>query len=409
MKLYHERCAGLDVHSALVVACVRIAAAGGEATYKVCSFATSTKALLELSDWLSSHGCTHVVMESTGVYWKPVWHVLEGQFELVLANAMHVRNIPGRKSDVNDATWLAELLAHGLIRGSFVPPLSIQELRDLTRTRTQLVREQGRHTQRIQKLLEDANLKLTTVFSDIMGKSGRAVLEAIMAGETDPERLADLTHGRLKAPRAALVEALRGRVTPHHRFMLRLHLQQSDALEEAIGQIEGRIGEVIAPFRAAVELLITIPGVSHTVARVIIAEIGDQMSRFPTAGHLLSWAGLSPGLNQSAGKTLSTRTRRGGWLKTTLVQAAWAATRKKDSYLHSQFLRVKSRRGPKKAILAVASSILTAVYHMLTNGVEYHDLGPNYLDRRDKAQIAKRLTRRLRALGYEVQINNPAA
>src|SRR5262249_21549427 len=332
MKLHHERCAGLDVHLKIVVACMRIAAAGGEATHEIRSFATTTKSLLDLLDWLSSHGCTHVVMESTGVYWKPVWHILEGHFELVLANAMHVRNFPGRKSDVNDATWLAELLAHGLIRGSFVPLPAIQELRDLTRTRTQLIHEQRRHTQRIQKLLEDANLKLTTVFSDLMGRSGRAVLEALVSGESNPERLADLTKG-LKAPRAELLAALHGRVTRHHRFMIKLHLTQWDALQEAVREVEDRIGEAIQPFRAAVQLLITIPGVGERVAWVIIAEIGDDMSRFPTAGHLLSWAGLSPGLNQSAGKTLSTRTRRGGWLKTTLVQAAWSATRTKDSYL----------------------------------------------------------------------------
>jgi transposase len=404
MKLYHERCAGLDVHSNLIVACARIAVPGAEATVETRSFGGSMTALLALSDWLSALGVTHVVMESSGVYWKPVWHVLEGHFELVLANAMHVRNMPGRKSDVNDATWLAELLAHGLVRGSFVPPIAIQGLRDLTRTRKQLTREAAQHTQRIQKVLEDANLKMASVFSDIMGASGRAVLQAIANGEQDPERLADLTRQRLKAPRGEIVEALRGRITAHHRFLIKLHLQQIKATEAAVDLVESRLGEVMAPFRAAEQLLSTIPGVSETVARVIIAEIGDDMSRFPTAGHLRSWAGLSPGLNESAGKKLSTRTRRGGWLKTTLVQAAWCATRKKDCYLRSQFARIKSRRGPKKASLAVAASILTAAYHMLKTGAEYHDLGPAYLDNRDKRRVTKRLVNRLRSMGFSVEL-----
>jgi len=404
MKLYHERCAGLDVHANLIVACIRVALAGGEAEYETRSFAANTKQLLALADWLGERRVTHVVMESTGVYWKPVWHVLEGHFELVLANARDVKNLPGRKSDVNDATWLAELLAHGLVRGSFVPPAPIQELRDLTRTRKQLTREAAQHMLRIQKVLEDANLKMTSVFSDIMGASGRAVLEAIVSGEGDPERLADLTRGRLKAPRAEIVEALRGRIKAHHRFLIKLHLQQITATEATIDELESRLGEVMAPFRAAEKLLSTIPGVSETVARVIIAEIGDDMRRFPSAGHLRSWAGLSPGLNESAGKKLSTRVRRGGWLKTTLVQAAWCATRKKDSYLRSQFARIKARRGPKKAILAVAGSILTATYHMLKTGAEYHDLGPAYLDQRDKRRVTNRLVKRLRSMGYSVEL-----
>jgi transposase len=404
MKLYHERCAGLDVHSKLVVVCVRIAAARDEATYETRSFGTSTKALLALSEWLSECRVTHVAMESTGVYWKPVWHVLEGHFKLVLANAMHVHNMPGRKSDVNDAAWLAELLAHGLIRPSFVPPAAIQELRDLTRTRKQLTREAAQHTLRIQKVLEDANIKMPSVFSDIMGASGRAVLQAMANGESDPERLADLTRGRLKARRGDIVEALRGRLTRHHAFLVRLHLEQVKATEKVIDLVESRIGEALAPFRAAVRLLNTIPGISDIAAAVVIAEIGDDMSRFPTAGNLRSWVGLSPGLNESAGKSRSTRSRRGGWLKTTLVQAAWCATRKKDCYLRAQFARIKARRGPKKAILAVAASILTAAYHMLKTGVEYHDLGPDYLDGRDKQSVARRLVARLQRLGYSVDL-----
>jgi transposase len=299
-------------------------------------------------------------MEATGVYWKPVWHVLEDHVTLVLANAMHIRNIPGRKSDKNDATWISDLLALGLIRSSFVPPAPIQELRDLTRTRKQFVRERARHMQRIQKTLEDANVKLTEVISDILGTSGRAILTALVAGETDPERLADLTSTRLKATRAELVEALHGRVTAHHRFILNLHLTHIAALDIAVADVEARIREALAPFRAAVSLLMTMPGVSETAAAVILGEIGDDMSKFPNTGHLLSWAGLCPRLDESAGKRRSTRIRQGApWLKTTLVQIAWPAARKKHSYFQAQFLRLKSRRGPKKAIVAVAASMLT--------------------------------------------------
>jgi transposase len=339
------------------------------------------------------------------VYWKPVWHILEGQFTLVLANAQHIRNVPGRKSDVNDATWIADLLAHGLIRSSFVPPAPVQALRDLTRTRKQLVGEIARHTLRIQKTLEDANLKLTRIVSDILGTSGRAILRALIAGETDPARLADLTTGRLKATRAQLMEALHGRVTAHHRFLIELHLTQIEALETAVQKLERHLGDALAPFRAAVDLLKTMPGLSETAARVLVAEIGTDMTRFPTAGHLISWAGLCPRLDVSAGKRHSTRIRHATpWLKTTLIQGAWAATRKKDSYLHAQFVRLKSRRGPKKAIVAVAASMLTAAYFMLRDGVEYADLGGTYFAHRDVEETKKRLLRRLRDLGVVVEV-----
>lgn len=404
MEVMYARCAGLDVHAATVVACVRIAT-GPAVTYAHRTVSTTSRGLLELADWLTGYGCTHVAMEATGVYWKPVWHVLEGALTLVLANAMHIRNVPGRKSDMNDATWIADLLAHGLIRSSFVPPAPVQHLRDLTRTRKQLMGEIARHTLRIQKTLEDANLKLTHVMSDVMGTSGRAILTALVAGETDPEQLADLTRGRLKAARADLVDALHGRVTDHHRFMIQLHLTQVDALREAVATIETRVGDTLGPFRAAVSLLTTMPGLSETTARVLIAEIGTDMTRFPTVGHLVSWAGLCPRLDESAGKRRSTRTRRSApWLKTSLVTAAWAASRKKDSYLRSQFLRIKSRRGAKKAILAVANSMLSAAYVMIRDGVEYHDLGPHHFAQRDKDQATKRLIQRLRDLGVEVEV-----
>jgi transposase len=404
MEVLYARCAGLDVHAASVTACVRIAA-GTEVTYQHRTVATTTAGLLEVHDWLAANGCTHVAMEATGVYWKPVWHVLEGAVTLVLANAMHIRTVPGRKSDTNDATWIADLLAHGLIRGSFVPPRPIQELRDLTRTRKQLVGEIARHTLRLQKTLEDANLKLTHVVSDVLGVSGRAILKALIAGETDPTRLADLTTGRLKASRAQLIAALHGRVTTHHRFLLDLHLTQIEALETAVRKLEGHVGETLAPFRTAADRLTTMPGVSTTVARVLIAEIGVDMTRFPTAGHLVSWAGLCPRLDESAGKRRSTRIRHATpWLKTTLMQAAWAAVRVKEGYLRAQFLRLKSRRGPKKAIVAVAASMLTAAYFMLRNDVDYHDLGGRYFTDRDKTQLTRSLIRRLRDLGVEVEI-----
>lgn len=404
MEVLYPRCAGLDVHARSVTACVRIAS-GPDVTYQHRTVPTTTRGLLELGDWLAAAQCTHVAMEATGVYWKPVWHILEGQVTLILANAMHVRHVPGRKSDMTDAAWIADLLAHGLIRSSFVPPAQIQALRDLTRTRKQLVGEIARHTLRIQKTLEDANVKLTHVVSDTLGVSGRAILKAVIAGETDPERLADLTKGRLKASRAQLVEALHGRVTAHHRFLLDLHLGQIEALDAAIAKLEGHMGEAMAPFHSAVSLLTTMPGLSDTAARVLIAEIGDDMSRFPSPGHLVSWAGLCPRLDVSAGKRHSTRIRHATpWLKTTLIQAAWAAARKKDSYLHAQFLRLKTRRGPKKAIVAVAASMLTAAYFMLRDGVEYHDLGGRFFTQRDKQETTKRLLRRLRDLGVEVEV-----
>ncbi len=404
MEVLYPRCAGLDVHAKSVVACVRIAS-GATVGYEHRTVATSTRGLLELAEWLTAQGVTHVAMEATGVYWKPVWHVLEEHVTLVLANAMHIRNIPGRKSDKNDATWIADLLALGLIRSSFVPPAPIQELRDLTRTRKQLVREITRHTQRIQKTLEDANLKLTETISDILGTSGRAILNALVAGETDPARLADLAQGRLKATRGQLLDVLHGRITAHHRFMIKLHLGQITALETAVADLEARIGEALAPFRAAVSLLTTMPGLKDTAAAVLVAEIGTDMSQFPSAGHLVSWAGLCPRLDESAGKRRSTRTRQGApWLKTTLVQVAWTAARKKDSYFHAQFLRLKSRRGPKKAILAVAASMLTDVYFMLRDGVEFHDLGDQYFVHRDKERLTNRLLQRLRDLGVEVEV-----
>jgi len=403
MEVIYRRCAGLDVHKETVVACVRIANHGAP-TQEVRTFTTTTSGLLGLVDWLDGYAVEHVAMEATGVYWKPVWHVLEGHFELILANAAHVKNVPGRKTDVNDATWLADLLAHGLIRASFVPPIAVQNLRALTRTRKQFVRERSAHIQRIEKVLEDANLKLGVVLTDIMGKSGRTVLQAIVEGHTDPEWLITLVSLRVKASRAEVLEALRGRITAHHRFMLKLHLEHIDALDHAIATIEQEVGAGLEPFRHAAQLVNTIPGMSSTASHVVVGEIGIDMTRFATPAHLLSWACICPRNDESAGKRRSTRLRRGGkWLKTTLVQSAWAAVRVKGSYLQAQFHRIRARRGAKKAIIAVAASMLTAIWHMLRHGTEWRELGAAYFDRADAKKTATRLIRRLQQIGYTVQ------
>src|SRR5215470_1553465 len=405
MEVLYPHCAGLDVHKETVVACVRHMV-NGAVTRDVRTFGTTTKDLLALSEWLASQGCTHVAMEATGVYWKPVWHILsDGDVTLVLANAAHVKNVPGRKTDVNDATWLADLLAHGLIRGSFVPDAQTQELRALLRTRKQFARERSSHVQRLQKTLEDANIKLDGVISDIIGLSGRRMIEALIAGESDPETLAALAHRRIKAPPAALREALRGRVTDHHRFLLQLHLQHIDALDDAITAIDREVNVQVEPFRAQVLLLTTIPGVSDLSAYVIRAEIGGDMSRFPTVGNLISWAGFCPRNDESAGKRRSNRMRKGApWLKTTLTQCAWAAAPKNGSYLQAQFHRLRARRGAKKAIGAVAASILTAAYHMLKTGTLYQDLGADHFVRRSKTTHTQRLVKTLEHLGYAVDL-----
>jgi transposase len=410
MEVLHPHCAGLDLHKDTVVCCVRHMVAG-KVTAEVKIFRTTTHELMTLSDWLSAEGVTHIGMEATGVYWKPVCHILsDGEFELVLANAAHVKNVPGRKTDVNDAAWLADLMAHGLIRPSFVPDEPTQQMRDLLRTRKQFVRERTGHTQRIQKTLEDANIKLDSVISNIVGISGRRMVDALIAGQTDPEALAALADGRLKAAPAELEASLHGRMTAHHRFMLRLHLDQFDALDAAVARIDKEVDANVGPFLAAIQMLTTIPGVSSLSAEVIVSEIGIDMSRFRTEGHLISWAGLCPKNDESAGKRRSNRMKKGApWLKTTLIQCAWAATRTKGTYLHVQFLRLRSRRGAKRAIGAVAASILTAAYHMLKNGTLYEDLGASHFDNREKGKQVLRLVNRLQNLGFVVQIIPVAA
>jgi transposase len=396
------------VHKDMLVARVRCVSDPPHDEVK--SFSTTTSALLDLNDWLTEHAVTHVAMEATGVYWKPVWHLLEEHFQLVLANAQHIKNVPGRKTDVKDASWIADLLAHGLIRSSFVPPAPIQELRDLTRTRKQLVREIAQHNLRIQKTLEDANVKIGSVLTDVMGKSGRAILAALIAGESDPEKLAELAQGNARKKRAELVEALRGRIRPHHRELLRIHLNLIQALNQALADVDRRVGKTLAPIKHCARLLRSLPGVSDLTAQVMVAEIGVDMARFATASHLISWAGLCPRNEESAGKRRSTRVRKGApWLKTALVSAAWAAARTKNSYLQAQFLRLKARRGAKKAILAVAASMLTAAYHMLKNGVEYQDLGADHFTRRDRSKAIQRLVHRLNDLGCDVQLTPQSA
>ena len=416
MEVIHKRVAGLDVHKATVVACVRLMS-NRKVSRDCRTFATTTEGLLALLAWLTECRCTHVAMEATGVYWTPVWKILsEGAFELIVANAAHIKQVPGRKTDMNDAMWIADLLACGLIRASFVPEEEIQELRSLMRTRKQLVREQTRHAQRIQKTLAEANIRLDTVISDTLGVSGRRIIEAMIAGVRNPHQLAALAHRGIKASPKELHDALHGRLTNHHRFLLQLHLAQWDAADAGIQhidrEVDGRIehmdeatqdGQV--PFRALILLLCSIPGVSVLSATTILAEIGRDMSRFPTAGHLVAWAGLCPGQNESAGKRKSSRLRKGApWLKTMLVQCAWAAKRQKNSYYAAQFHRLKSRRGPQKAICAVAASILTAVYHMLNDGTSHQDLGADYFDRRSPEAKARRLVAQLSRLGFEVQL-----
>jgi transposase len=405
MEVLYSKCAGLDVHKDTVVGCIRIHQ-GAQGELKVRTFRTTTKALLELSDWLSEHEVTHVAMEATGVYWKPVWHVLDGTFEQVLANAMHIKNVPGRKTDVNDAQWIAELLAHGLIRASFVPPTSIQDMRTMMRTRKQLVRERAQHVQRIQKTLEDANIKIASAISDVTGVSGRAILRAIIDGKTNPTDLLGVTTGRLKASREELQEALRGRIRTPHRFLLKLHLEQIEGLEKSIADVDEEVGALLEPFRTKCKRLTTIPGISDVMAEVIVSEIGIDMSRFPTPGHLISWAGLCPRNDESAGKRRSTRLRMGApWLKTNMVQAAWSAARCKNGYLPAQFHRIKRRRGPKKAIIAVAGSMLTAAYFIIRDDVDYRELGSTHFQRTvDRDKAASRLLKRLKTLGFNVEI-----
>lgn len=414
MEVIHESVAGLDVHKESVVGCVRIADAG-RVRRECRTFGTTTEELQALLAWLQACQCSQVAMEATGVFWMPIWKVLsDGDFALIVANAAHIKAVPGRKTDMNDATWLADLAAFGLIRASFVPEEDVQELRTLMRTRKQVVREQTRHAQRIQKTLTEANIKLDSVVCDIMGVSGQRMIRAMIEGVRNPAKLAALAHRGVKASAKQLYDALHGRLTDHHRFLLGLHLGQWESLEAALGTIDQEVAERLArldaevrpgeaTFSGLIRLLATIPGVSTLAARTILSEIGRDMSRFPTAGHLVAWAGMCPGQNESAGRRRPSRLRKGApWLKTMLVQCAWAAKRKKDSYYQAQFLRLRSRRGPQKAICAVAASILTAIYHMLRTGTVHHDLGAGHFEKRAVADKLKHHVQKIAKLGYEV-------
>jgi transposase len=407
MQVLHERCAGLDVHKKTVVACVLTPDGQGGWGQEIRTFGTMTVDLLALSDWLLACGCTHVALESTGDYWKPVFNMLEGTCEVLLVNAQHVKAVPGRKTDVKDAAWLAELLQHGLLRASFIPPVAQRELRDLTRYRSTFIQERVTLINRVQKLLEDANIKLAAVASDIMGVSGRAILAALLAGHTDSKALAELAKGRLRSKRDQLASALEGRVKPHHRFVLTELLSQIDSLDETIARFDAQIQDICGPVEEAVGLLDTIPGVARRTAEMLVAEIGTDMTRFPSADHLASWAGVAPGNHESAGKRTSGKTRKGNrFLRTTLIQAAHAAARTKGTYLNAQYRRLATRRGKKRAIMAVAHSILVMAYYMIQRREPYRDAGADFFDHLQPEHTARRLVKRLESLGYHVTLQS---
>jgi transposase len=411
MDTLYSRCAGIDVHKGNVVVCVRGGDRPGQVFEEIRTFSTMTRDLLALADWLAGHGVTHVAMESTGVYWKPVFNLLEGSVQVILVNAEHIKTVPGRKTDVKDCQWIAQLLQYGLLKASFVPPAPIRELRDLTRQRTQLIGERSAAANRIQKVLEDANVKLASVATDVLGVSGRDMLEALIAGVSDPEQLADLARKRLRQKIPALRLALQGRVTEHHRFLLRMHRDHVNHLEELIGRLGVRIEEALAPFAQAQERLMTIPGVSQRVAETVLAEIGPNMEQFPSDGHLASWAGMCPGNNESAGKRRSGRTTKGNrWLKQMLVQAAWAASHTQGTYLAAQYRRLARRRGRKRALVALGHTLLVIIYHVLKRGTTYAELGPDFLDRLEPERLTRQLVKRLEALGHKVTLEPaPAA
>jgi transposase len=401
MEVIHKNCAGLDVHKKVVVAAILVEGRAKE----IRSFGTMTADLLGLSDWLMSCGVTHVAMESTGEYWKPIFNILENNFEVMLVNAQHISKVPGRKTDVSNAEWIADLLRHGLLTPSFIPPVGQRELRELTRFRSTFVKERATLVNRVQKVLESANIKLASVASDVVGVSGRAMLEAIIAGTATPQQMAELSKGRLRNKREELSRALEGRVKPHHRFVLTELLSQIDGLEETIARFNQEIEEYCRPFEEAVVLLDTIPGVARETAENIVAEIGTDMSRFPTANHLASWAGVAPGNNESAGKKRSGRTRQGNKpLGVALNQAAHAAAHTKDTYLSAQYHRLAGRRGKKRALVAVAHSILVISYFMIQRHMPYCELGSDYFDKRRPETTAKRLVSRLEHLGYQVSL-----
>ena len=405
MDVVHSRCCGLDVHKGSVVACVLVSDPSGPPHREIRTFGTYTNQLLALADWLADQGVTHIALESTGVYWKPVWNLMEDRFALLLVNPRHIKAVPGRKTDVLDAEWLAELLRYGLLKASFVPDRAQRELRELTRYRTSLINERSAAINRVKKTLEGANIKLASVASDVMGLSGRQMLAAVVEGATDPNALANLAHGKLRDKLPQLEQALSGRVGPHQRFLLAEQLAHIDSLDASIDRLSIKIAERLRPFDELIDRLDAIPGIGRIIAEVLLAEIGADLTRFPTASQLASWAGMCPGHNESAGKKRSGKTRKGSpWLRAALVQAAHAAAHSKQSYLAAQYRRLTARRGTKKAAVAVGHSILVIFYHLLTHDCPYVDLGPTYFDQRDPRAHQRRLVHRLEALGYTVQL-----
>jgi len=405
MQVVYARCAGLDVHKKTVSACITVCEGKQGKQQQTRAFGTFTQDLLKLADWMKECRVNHVAMEATGVYWRPVWAMLEGHFEQMLVNPHHIKAVPGRKTDTKDCEWIADLLQHGLLKGSFVPPTPIQDLRDLTRYRVELRQSQNRVANRIQKLLEQANVKLSSVVSDTLGVSGRHMLKAIIGGQNDPQQLAQLARGQLKKKIPQLQQALAGRVREHHRFLLAEFLDEWDALEERIRRIEAEIDTRTHPFESAIALWQTVPGVDRVTACSLVAEIGVEMKQFPTAQHLASWAALCPGNHESAGKRKSGKTRDGNkWLRRSLCQAAWAASRAKDCYLATQFKRLAARRGLKRALMAVAHALLVIGYHILNSGKGYRELGAHYLEQSHKEQLQRYFVKRLQRLGLRVSL-----
>jgi transposase len=411
MDVLYPHCAGIDVHKKTLSVCVLTPGAHSKAQPQIREFGTTTRELLELADWLLQNQVTHVGMESTGVYWKPIWNILEAAgFTLTLANAQHVKNVPGKKTDTADCAWLAQLLRHGLLPGSFVPEASLRELRDLTRSRVSLVRERAAVANRIQKTLEDANIKLGNVVSDILGVSSRAMLQSFVDGETETARLAALARGRMRSKQPERLSALEGKVSAHHRFLLREYLDQVDYLERKIAVFEQEIGRHLDPFVAAIDLLDPVPGCNPVSLRALLAEIGTDMEQFPTAKHLCSWACVCPGNQESAGRRQSGRTRKGNrWLRGLLNQMAWAAAHTKGTYFWAQFRRLRRHRGEKRALLAVAHSLLTVIWHMLKYGIAYRELGADYFDRIEPRRLERQAVARLERLGFTVTLQKKIA
>jgi transposase len=410
VEVVYERCCGLDVHKQTVVACAVVSSTGKQPHKEIRTFGTMTPDLLELGDWLEAQAVTHIAMESTGIYWQPVWNLLEDRFELLLVNARHIKQVPGRKTDVRDCEWIADLLRHGLLKPSFVPDRPQRELRELTRYRTSLIRERTAEINRLQKTLEAANIKLGSVASDVLGASGRQMLASLVAGTTDPVVLANLAQGSLRDKLPQLERALAGRFGVHQRFLLAQQLAHLDALDELIERVSHEVQDRMRPFVDAVRRLDTIPGVGQRTAEILVAEIGTDLRRFPSAAHLASWAGMCPGNNQSAGKRKTGKTRKGDpWLRAALIEAAHATARTRHTYLAAHYQRLLARRGKKKAVVAVGHTILTIAYHLLTDAADYQDLGGLYFDQRDQQHLTRRLVHRLEALGYTVQLDRPAA